>query len=132
MILIRGNGQSCRGRHPGRPRWSPTAIYRRPQTSCKKHGIAVRNRPWATGPFREDAVHDAEDFRSIRLTLIVYAIVFAGKLITYMVTGVMAVFAEALHTLSDIFISGFLLAALHWARKKADREHMFGHGRAQN
>jgi cation diffusion facilitator family transporter len=47
-------------------------------------------------------------------------------------TGVMALFAEALHTLSDIFISGFLLVATLWSRKKADEVHMFGYGRAQN
>ncbi len=75
---------------------------------------------------------EAEDIRSIRLTLAVYFAIFAGKLIAYLVTGVMAVFAEALHTLSDIFIAGFLLVALLWARKRADREHMLGHGRAQN
>jgi cation diffusion facilitator family transporter len=47
-------------------------------------------------------------------------------------TGVMALFAEALHTLNDIFISGFLLVATLWSRKKADEVHMFGYGRAQN
>ncbi len=75
---------------------------------------------------------EAEDLRSIRLTLVVYIVIFAGKLIAYFVTGVMAVFAEALHTLSDILIAGFLMLALLWARKKADREHMLGHARAQN
>jgi ferrous-iron efflux pump FieF len=75
---------------------------------------------------------EAEDLRSIRLTLGVYTVILAGKLAAYLVTGVMAVFAEALHTLSDIVIASFLLVALIWARKKADREHMLGHGRAQN
>jgi len=75
---------------------------------------------------------EAEDSRSIRLTLVVYIAIFVGKLIAYFFTGVMAVFAEALHTLSDILIAGFLLVALVWARKKADREHMLGHARAQN
>lgn len=77
-------------------------------------------------------MHEAEDLRSLRMALVVYVVIFAGKLAAYFATGVMAVLAEALHTLSDIFISGFLLAALLWARKKADREHMFGHGRTQN
>ncbi len=77
-------------------------------------------------------MHETEDLRSIRLTLWIYAVIFAGKLAAYFLTGVMAVFAEALHTLSDIFIAGFLLLALLWARKKADAEHMFGHGRVQN
>ena len=75
---------------------------------------------------------EADDLRSIRLSLAVYVLVFAAKLAAYFVTGVMAVFAEALHTLSDIFIAGFLLVALYWARREADPEHMLGHGRAQN
>jgi cation diffusion facilitator family transporter len=44
----------------------------------------------------------------------------------------MVLLAEALHTLSDIFISSFLLIALLWSRRKADEVHMFGYGRAQN
>lgn len=44
----------------------------------------------------------------------------------------MALFAEALHTLSDIFISGFLLLAAWYSRRAADEPHMFGYGRAQN
>lgn len=40
--------------------------------------------------------------------------------------------AEALHTLSDVFISAFLLFAAYWSQKPADEFHMFGHGRAQN
>jgi cation diffusion facilitator family transporter len=43
----------------------------------------------------------------------------------------MALLAEALHTLADIFVSGFLLVAMVYSRRKADTEHVFGHGRAQ-
>jgi divalent metal cation (Fe/Co/Zn/Cd) transporter len=59
-------------------------------------------------------------------------VVFAAKLAAYFATGVMALFAEALHTLSDIFISGFLLVAAVYSRRKADERYMFGYGRAQN
>ncbi len=44
----------------------------------------------------------------------------------------MALLGEALHTLSDVFIYGFLLMAAIWSRKEADQVHMFGYGRAQN
>ena len=54
------------------------------------------------------------------------------KLAGYFITGVMALMAEALHTLSDIFVSGFLLVAAYYSRKAADQVHMFGYGRAQN
>ena len=61
-----------------------------------------------------------------------YASGLRPKLAAYYVTGVMALFAEALHTLSDIFISGFLLLAALYSRRAADERHMFGYGRAQN
>jgi len=69
--------------------------------------------------------------KTIRLTLILYSGLFAAKLAAYFATGVMGLLAEALHTLSDIFVSGFLLLALALSRRKEDSEHMFGHGRAQ-
>jgi cation diffusion facilitator family transporter len=75
---------------------------------------------------------ESEDIRSLQLTVAVYAIVLAMKVVVYLMSGVMALLAEALHTLSDLFVSGFLLAAMYFARKAPDRVHTFGHGRAQN
>ena len=75
--------------------------------------------------------NDSEDIRGLKFTLIVYLAIFAMKLVVYFMSGVMVLFAEALHTLSDIFISGFLLAAALFSRKKADATHMYGHGRVQ-
>ncbi len=74
----------------------------------------------------------AADTRGLQAALGVYAVIFAMKLAVWLVSGVMALFAEALHTLSDLVISGFLLAAAVWSRKSADEVHPFGHGRAQN
>jgi Cation efflux family len=75
---------------------------------------------------------EASDLRGIVFAVVAYVMVFALKLAAYFVTGVMVLLAEALHTLSDIFISGFLLIGLLWSRRKADKMHMFGYGRAQN
>ncbi len=75
---------------------------------------------------------DGHELRGLWLSLGIYAFVFALKLAAYFATGVLALLAEALHTLADIFISAFLLAATVWSRKGADEGHMFGHGRAQN
>jgi cation diffusion facilitator family transporter len=75
---------------------------------------------------------DSADVRSLGLALVVYVVVLAAKLAAYHASGVMALLAEALHTLSDIFISGFLLIAMLYSRKQADATHMFGYGRAQN
>jgi ferrous-iron efflux pump FieF len=77
-------------------------------------------------------MQESGDIRSLGLTLLVYALILAAKLAAYYASGVMALLAEALHTLSDIFISGFLLVAALYSRKQADATHMFGYGRAQN
>lgn len=74
----------------------------------------------------------SQDVRALGLTLAVYLLILAAKLAAYFASGVMALLAEALHTLSDIFISGFLLVAALYSRKQADATHMFGYGRAQN
>jgi len=49
------------------------------------------------------------DIRGLQLTLAVYLVIFVLKLIVYVVSGVMALLGEALHTLSDIFVAGFSL-----------------------
>jgi ferrous-iron efflux pump FieF len=77
-------------------------------------------------------VKESADVRSLKVALGAYMIVLALKLIVFFMSGVMVLLAEALHTLSDIFISGFLLAAAYYSRRAADQEHMFGYGRAQN
>jgi len=73
-----------------------------------------------------------KEIRSLYMTVGIYAIIVIIKLIAYFSTHVMAILAESFHTLSDLFISGFLLVAILWSRKAADKDHMFGHGRAQN
>ncbi len=73
-----------------------------------------------------------EDLRSIRTTLVGYGVIFALKLAAYLMSGVIALLAEALHTLADIFVSAFLLIAARFSRRAADGTHMFGYGRAQN
>jgi len=73
-----------------------------------------------------------EDVKNIRITLILYGVIFGMKLAAYFMSGIMALLAEALHTLSDIFVSGFLLIAARYSCRRADRLHMFGYGRAQN
>jgi cation diffusion facilitator family transporter len=79
----------------------------------------------------ENSAH-AGDIRGLQLALAMYVVVLAAKLVAYYMTGVIALFAEALHTLSDIFISAFLLIAAVYSRRAADERHMFGYGRAQN
>ncbi len=85
----------------------------------------------AARPMRAPA--DAErSSQGIPLALEGYILLFAMKLAAYLATGVLALLAEALHTLGDIVISGFLLLATRWSRRSPDAVHMFGYGRAQN
>jgi len=77
-------------------------------------------------------MNESTDIKGIRMTLVIYVAIFGMKLAVYFMSGVLAMLAEALHTLSDIFVSGFLLVAMLYSRKKADELHMFGYGRAQN
>ena len=53
---------------------------------------------------RDVPVKESADVRSLKVALGAYVIVLALKLIVYFMTGVMALMAEALHTLSDIFV----------------------------
>lgn len=76
-------------------------------------------------------VEHTQDEKALRLSVAVYLGVMALKLAAWWWTGVMALLAEGLHTLSDVFVSGFLLIAARWSRRKADEVHMFGYGRAQ-
>ncbi len=74
----------------------------------------------------------SEDIRGLKLTLGVYVLIFAMKLVVYQISGVLALMAEAFHTLSDVFVAGFLLIAALYSRKKPDATFMFGYGRTQN
>ena len=75
---------------------------------------------------------ESGDVRSLEIALGAYVLVFAMKLAVYFMTSVMALMAEALHTLSDMIVTSFLLAAAIWSRRPADKAYMFGYGRAQN
>lgn len=71
------------------------------------------------------------EIKALRVTVALYGLQFALKLGVFLITGVMALLAEALHTLSDIFVAGFLLASLVISNRESDEEHPYGHGRAQ-
>jgi ferrous-iron efflux pump FieF len=84
---------------------------------------------------REDAhamssSHAGEE-KALKLSVTLYVVVMALKLGAWWWTGVMALLAEGLHTLSDVFVSGFLLVALRWSRRKPNEMYMYGYGRAQ-
>lgn len=58
-------------------------------------------------------------------------ILFAFKFWVGMVTGSVAIMADAWHTLSDSLSSVLLVAGIKVAERPPDQEHPFGHGRAE-
>ena len=55
-----------------------------------------------------------------------------GKLVVGVMTGSLGILSEAAHSILDVVASFFALAAVRTARKPADTEHPYGHGRAEN
>jgi len=63
------------------------------------------------------------------VSVVVNAILFGVKFWVGMVTGSIALVADAWHTMSDSLTSIFVVFAAKLASKKPDKEHPFGHGR---
>ena len=70
----------------------------------------------------------AQVFEGI-LSIIVNAVLFAAKFWVGMITGSVALMADAWHTMSDSLTSIFVVIAAKLAARKPDKEHPFGHGR---
>jgi len=64
--------------------------------------------------------------------LVLNATLFAAKLTLGLLSGSVALIADAVHTLADSITSAVLIVASRVARKPADREHPFGHGRVES
>src|SRR6266849_6289036 len=60
------------------------------------------------------------------------AALVVGKLVVGLLTGSLGIISEAVHSLLDLAASVFTLVAVRTARKPADTEHPYGHGRAEN
>jgi cation diffusion facilitator family transporter len=70
----------------------------------------------------------AQVFEGI-LSVVINAILFGIKFWAGLVTGSIALIADAWHTLSDSFTSVFIIISAKLSSKKPDKEHPFGHGR---
>jgi cation diffusion facilitator family transporter len=55
-----------------------------------------------------------------------------AKLVVGLLTGSLGILSEAAHSLFDLAASIFTLLAVRTARKPADPEHPYGHGRTEN
>lgn len=66
------------------------------------------------------------------VSVFIGATLVVGKLVVGLLTGSLGIISEAVHSLLDLAASGFTLVAVRTARKPADTEHPYGHGRAEN
>ncbi len=65
------------------------------------------------------------------LSIVINTILFALKYWAGLISGSVAVMADAWHTLSDSLTSIVVLVGAKISQKSADEEHPFGHGRAE-
>lgn len=63
------------------------------------------------------------------VSVIINVFLFSIKYWAGVVSGSVAIIADAWHTLSDSLSSIFLIFGVYMARKPADKDHPFGHGR---
>jgi cation diffusion facilitator family transporter len=66
------------------------------------------------------------------VSVFIGAAIVVGKLVVGLLTGSLGILSEAVHSLLDLAASTFTLFAVRTARKPADKEHPYGHGRAEN
>jgi len=65
------------------------------------------------------------------LSIIINTLLFVLKYWAGVVTGSLALIADAWHTLSDSISSIVLLFGIKYSQKPADKDHPFGHGRSE-
>jgi len=63
------------------------------------------------------------------VSIAINALLFGAKMWVAVITGSIALAADAWHTLSDSLTSVIVVIAAKFSSKKADKEHPFGHGR---
>ena len=66
------------------------------------------------------------------VSVLVGATIVLAKLVVGLLTGSLGILSEAAHSVMDLVGSVFVLVAVGAARKPADSEHPYGHGRAEN
>ena len=65
------------------------------------------------------------------ISIIVNMILFVIKLFFGLISNSIALIADSFHTLSDMASSAVVVFGFKMAAKPADKEHPFGHGRAE-
>jgi cation diffusion facilitator family transporter len=66
------------------------------------------------------------------VSVVINTLLFVVKLILGLMSGSIALIADAVHTISDSLTSVVVIVSAYTARRPADEEHPFGHGRAES
>jgi cation diffusion facilitator family transporter len=66
-----------------------------------------------------------------RLSLAVGVVVFLAKIAAWIVTGSVAVFSDAMESIVNVVAALLLVWSLRMAAQPADRDHPYGHGKAE-
>ncbi|MFI5166925.1 MAG: cation diffusion facilitator family transporter [Thermoanaerobaculales bacterium] len=66
------------------------------------------------------------------VSVLVNLLVFAVKIVPGVIIGSISLIADAVHSLGDVLSSGVVIWGFKAAARPSDREHPFGHGRAES
>jgi cation diffusion facilitator family transporter len=77
-----------------------------------------------------DLAHDAR-LAAGRLSLAIAAVVLAAKVVAWIVTGSVAVFSDAMESIVNVVAALLLVWSLRMAAQPPDRDHPYGHGKAE-
>ena len=78
------------------------------------------------------AVEGAGPLRSALISVFAAGLLVAVKLVTGLITGSLGFIAEAVHSATDLVAALLTFLALRVAIRPADREHPYGHGKAEH
>nr|MCS5652926.1 cation diffusion facilitator family transporter [Candidatus Neomarinimicrobiota bacterium] len=65
------------------------------------------------------------------VSVTVNIVLFVLKLVIGIMAGAVSIIADAVHTLSDVISSSVIIWGFKQAQRPADKEHPYGHGRAE-
>ncbi|MDD5338570.1 MAG: cation diffusion facilitator family transporter [Dehalococcoidales bacterium] len=69
---------------------------------------------------------------AVRLSVIVVISLIVIKIVVAVITGSLSILAQGIDSFMDLFAVSITFLAIHLSAKPADKEHPFGHGKAEN
>jgi cation diffusion facilitator family transporter len=83
---------------------------------------------------RDEALRRAGDvrLRALRLPFTSNIALVLLKFVVWFFTGSVSVLSEAVHSISDLFVTVIQIVAVRLATRPADRDHHYGHGKFEN